>query len=124
MEQTSTKTKAIVSPPLLAHNDLHVHSFRSDSLQPKVPWDDWDLDPKFFAALSNWTLDNPDSSLDHIMGVICNRIDDGTNILELIPSSPFPARGLVGALMHLVKLGAVRGPDGFPSFVFSMAEHL
>ena len=100
------------------------NSFRSDSQQPKVPWDDWDLDPKFFAALSNWTLDNPDSSLDHIMEVICNRIDDSKNILELIPSSPFPARGLVEALTYLVKLGAVRGSVGFLSFVSSMAKHM
>ena len=112
--------------PLLSFclNDLRVHSFGSDSLQPKVPWNDWDLDSKFFAALSNWTLHNPDGSLDHIMGIICGRIDDSTNILELILSSPFPARGLVRALMNLVKLGVVRRPDGFQSFMFSMAEHV
>jgi hypothetical protein len=61
---------------------------------------------------------------NHIMGVICDSIDDSTNILELIPSSPFPARGLVGALLHLVKLGAVRSPDGFQWFMFSIAEHM
>jgi hypothetical protein len=96
----------------------------NDSPQPKVPWDDWDLDPMFFTALSKWTLDHPDNSLDRVMGVICDRIGDSKDILKLIPSSPFPARELVMALTYLVKLGAVRRSDVFPSFMSSMAKNV
>jgi hypothetical protein len=38
----------------------------------------------------------------------------------LIPDGPFPARGLIGALAHLVKLGAVRDLDQSPSWFYSI----
>src|ERR1700691_6211635 len=74
-------------------------------------WDDWDLDPKFFAALSRWTLDHAESSLDRVLAMVSAGIDSGKELMELVPDSPFPARSLIGALAHLLKLGAVCGFD-------------
>lgn len=71
------------------------------------PWDAWDLDPAFFAALSRWTAAHPESTLDRVLEKICIGIDNGKDLLVLVPDSPFPARGLLGALAYLVKLGAV-----------------
>jgi hypothetical protein len=71
------------------------------------PWDSWELDPKFFKALSEWTIDNPDTSLNSLLDSICAGIDRGRDFLELIPDYPFPARSLLCALGSLVKLGAV-----------------
>ena len=78
------------------------------------PWGVWDLDPKFFQALSRWTRDHPESSLDRVLSRICAGIDNGETFMQLIPDSPFPARGLLGALAHLVKLGAVCGTLIYP----------
>lgn len=86
---------------------LLVISTRPVASPPQVPWDDWDLDPIFFSALSRWTRKHPESSLDHIFDNICVGIDMGNDLLQIIPNSPFPARGLIGALAHLVKLGVV-----------------
>ncbi|KAF8068740.1 hypothetical protein FPV67DRAFT_1760709 [Lyophyllum atratum] len=71
-----------------------------------TPWDDWELDADFFGALSRWTIDNPESSLDRVLANVCTVIDRAENFFEVIPDSPFPARGLVKALAHLIKLGA------------------
>jgi hypothetical protein len=73
------------------------------------PWDDWDLSPKFFAALSRWTHDHPETSLDRLLKDICVGIENSGEFMSFIPDSPFPARGLIQALASLVKLGAVRG---------------
>jgi hypothetical protein len=62
-------------------------------------------------ALSRWTLDHPESSIDHVLKNISDGIDNGMELLQFIPDSPFPARGLIGALAHLVKLGAVCGAN-------------
>lgn len=90
---------------------IDVHIRESFPLAEPPPWDDWDLDPNFFTALSRWTIKHPDSSLDRVFENICVGIDSGKSLFELIPNSPFPARGLIGALGHLVKLGAVSGLD-------------
>ncbi|KAF9456289.1 hypothetical protein BDZ94DRAFT_1315293 [Collybia nuda] len=72
-----------------------------------LPWGTWDLDPAFFSALSRWTLDHPESSLDNVLDSVRDGIDKGIEpLLGLIPDNPFPARGLIGALAHLIKLGA------------------
>jgi hypothetical protein len=90
-----------------SQSDFGAH-LRPVSSPPSPPWDDWDLDPKFFSALSQWTIKHPERSLDRVIECICDGVDRGISILELIPDLPFPARGLLGALGHLVKLGAVR----------------
>ena len=72
-----------------------------------TPWDDWDLGPKFFTALSQWTHDHPENALDPVFERICVDIDSSKELTQFVPDSPFPARGLVGALVHLMKLGAV-----------------
>lgn len=76
-----------------------------------APWGDWDLDPKFFSSLSRWTLQHPESTLDQILVKICVGIDSGKDLMDLIPNSPFPARGLIGALAHLLQLGVVCSSD-------------
>ena len=74
---------------------------------PDVPWDPWELDADFFAALSRWTLDNPESTLDRVFEKVSIGIEKGTPLFELIPDGAFPARGLVKALAHLLTLGVV-----------------
>jgi hypothetical protein len=75
---------------------------------PPPPWDPWTLDSDFFDSMSQWAIDHPESSLDRVFDKICVGIDNGMPLLDLIPDSPFPARSLVEALGHLVKLGVVR----------------
>jgi hypothetical protein len=57
--------------------------------------------------MSRWTLEHPETKLDRVFDNICVAIDNGKDIIELIPDSPFPARSLVKALGYLVKLGTV-----------------
>lgn len=71
------------------------------------PWVHWKLDKTFFETLSQWTIDHPETTLDRVLDRIRSAIDNGQGFLDLVPDSPFPARGLVGALAHLIKLGAV-----------------
>jgi hypothetical protein len=75
--------------------------------KPDVPWDPWEFDTDFFAALSRWTLDNPESTLDRVFEKVSIGIEKGTPLLELLPDGAFPARGLVKALAHLLTLGIV-----------------
>jgi hypothetical protein len=91
-------------------NSVEHPSFRVDPEQPEpslLPWDSWELDPKFFKALSQWTIDNPDTMLDHILDKTCVAIDHGRDFLELVPDTPFPVRSLLKALCHVVQLGVV-----------------
>ncbi|KAG6816563.1 hypothetical protein H0H87_004923 [Tephrocybe sp. NHM501043] len=74
---------------------------------PPPPWERWELDATFLNALSEWTTTNPGFTLAHILEHANLAIDQGRDLVDLIPDSPFPARGLVKALMQLVKLGAV-----------------
>jgi hypothetical protein len=100
-------------------NNLITSFIRSDhddsSLPP--PWDSWELDPEFFKAMSRWTIEHPETTLDRVLDNICVGIDNGRDLLELIPDSPFPARSLVKALGYLVKLGTV-GHFGFVCMPF------
>src|ERR1700691_1214252 len=96
-------------------------SSSSPSSSP-TPWDSWELDPTFFRALSQWTLDHPESSLDRVLEYVCVGIDEGKEFLQLVPNSPFPARGLIGALAHLVKLGVVCGSASLSPRACSMAS--
>ena len=74
---------------------------------PPSEWDSWELDTEFFKAMSRWTIDHPETTLDRVLDDICIGIDNGKDLIELIPDAPFPARSLVQALGYLVKLGAV-----------------
>ncbi|KAG6914444.1 hypothetical protein DXG01_017236 [Tephrocybe rancida] len=84
-------------------------------MQPSIPRqtshsvDTWDLDAQFFASLSKWTLDNPNSSLDSIFRRIDEAINNGQDFLGLIPNAPFPAGSLVKSVAQLVQLGAKIG---------------
>jgi hypothetical protein len=76
-----------------------------------LPWDPWELDPEFFAAMSRWTIEHPESTLDRILDRLCTAIENGQPLLELIPDSPFPARSLIKGITHLLQLGRVRDLD-------------
>lgn len=67
----------------------------------------WELNAEFFTALSRWTLDHPDSTLDHILRRVSDAIDSGRDYLDLIPNSPFPAQSLMKSLTQLIQLSAV-----------------
>jgi hypothetical protein len=73
-----------------------------------LPWDPWELNPEFFAAMSRWTIDHPESTLDRILDRLCTAIDNGQPLLDLVPDSPFPARSLIKGIAHLLQLGRVR----------------
>jgi len=72
------------------------------------PWDPWELNPEFFAAMSRWTIDHPESTLDRILERLCTAIESGQSLLELIPDRPFPARSLIQGITRLLQLGRVR----------------
>jgi hypothetical protein len=71
------------------------------------PWDPWELNPEFFAAMSRWTIEHPESTLDKILDKLCTAIDNSQPLLDLIPDSPFPARSLIKGIAHLLQLGKV-----------------
>ncbi|KZP18420.1 hypothetical protein FIBSPDRAFT_1046139 [Athelia psychrophila] len=68
-------------------------------------WPSWELDPAFFQAMSRWTMEHPESSLDKVMDNVCSAIENSDSVMQFIPDSPFPARSLVTALVHLLRLG-------------------
>ncbi|KAG6916017.1 hypothetical protein DXG01_008785 [Tephrocybe rancida] len=72
-----------------------------------APWEKWELDVHFFTALSQWTKENPQTSLDRVLINVDQAIQHGREFFEAIPDGVFPARGLVKALAQLIKLGKV-----------------
>ncbi|KAG6914022.1 hypothetical protein DXG01_002890 [Tephrocybe rancida] len=70
-----------------------------------APWEKWELDAQFFTALTQWTKENPETSLDRVLINVDLVIQHGREFFEAIPDGGFPARGLVKALAHLIKLG-------------------
>ncbi|KAG6867963.1 hypothetical protein C0993_009010 [Termitomyces sp. T159_Od127] len=84
--------------------------------------DKWELDAEFFSALSKWTLDHPESTLDRVLERIDQAIEGGKNYMELIPDTPFPARGLVKAVAQLIQLSAKisRGQGKVRDFSFKI----
>ena len=72
-----------------------------------VPWREWKLDKTFFQALSRYTVDNPEATLPHVLDNVIKGLEANQAWFLLIPNAPFPARDLIQALAHLVKLGVV-----------------
>ena len=56
-----------------------------------------------------WKKKHPDSTLLKVMEAINDAITKNLPFTDLVPDVPFPARGLVKALAHLLALGVV-GP--------------
>ncbi|KAG6863261.1 hypothetical protein C0993_012313, partial [Termitomyces sp. T159_Od127] len=79
----------------------------------------WELDAEFFSALSKWTLEHPESTLDRVLERVDQAIENGKDYMELIPSTPFPARGLIQAVAQLIQLSAVRP---FSSIYFLISQ--
>ncbi|KAH0589889.1 hypothetical protein H2248_000080 [Termitomyces sp. 'cryptogamus'] len=69
------------------------------------PWEDWQLDATFLTALSDWEVKNPETTLQRVFQSASYAIDQGKDLVEVIPDT-FPAKGLVKAVLQLVKLGA------------------
>ena len=73
-----------------------------------MPWDEnWKLDERFFKDMDAWKDQHPDSTLLNVMDRISNAVTKNLPFTELVPDAPFPARGLVKALAHLLTLGVV-----------------
>ena len=73
-----------------------------------MPWDEnWKLDEKFFTDMEAWKDQHPDSTLLKVMGKVNDAVSNNLPFAELVPDIPFPARGLVKALAHLLALGVV-----------------
>jgi hypothetical protein len=80
------------------------------------PWDPWEIDPQFVQALSEWSHEHPESTLERVFDKINTGLENAQPLFELIPDNPFPARGLVTALAHLVKLGLVCQTRSYPCY--------
>ena len=75
----------------------------------QLPWDEnWQLDEKFFKDMEAWRERHPDSTLSKVMEKISDAVTRNLPFAEVVPDKPFPARGLVKALAHLLVLGVVR----------------
>jgi hypothetical protein len=96
-----------ITPSLEHYLALLICLISAGLSSPPSKWDSWELDPKFIKAMSCWTIDHPETTLDRVLDNICAGIDNGKDLLDLIPDSPFPARSLLTALGYLIKLGAV-----------------
>ncbi|KAG6895018.1 hypothetical protein C0993_010308, partial [Termitomyces sp. T159_Od127] len=85
--------------------------FRSDLNHRSQSYSDqsekWELDAEFFTALSKWTHDHPESTLDRVLERVDQAIENGKDYMELIPDTPFPARGLIRAVAQLIQLSAM-----------------
>jgi len=55
-----------------------------------------------------WREQHPDSTLLKIMEKVNDAVTKNMPFAELVPDTPFPARGLVKALAHVLALGVVR----------------
>ncbi|KAG6830997.1 hypothetical protein H0H92_013469 [Tricholoma furcatifolium] len=65
------------------------------------PWETWKLDKN----LADYNAKHPESTLDRVLDSVKYGLENHQPLFILIPDSPFPARGLIGALAHLIKLG-------------------
>ena len=73
-----------------------------------MPWDEnWKLDSSFFKDMEAWKDQHPHSTLLKIMDRVNDAVTKNLPFAELVPDVPFPARGLVKALAHLLTLGVV-----------------
>ena len=92
-----------VNPHISILRYLNGYSDRS-----QVPWDEnWKLDEKFFRDMHAWKDQHPDSTLFKVMERVNDAVAKNLPFAELVPDTPFPARGLVKALAHLLALGVV-----------------
>ncbi|KAG6907003.1 hypothetical protein DXG01_010996 [Tephrocybe rancida] len=67
--------------------------------------DKWDLDDAFFNALSVWTLAHPKRRLESVLMVVSHAIDQGKDIVEVIPDALFSIRGFIKSVACLFQLG-------------------
>ena len=72
------------------------------------------MDEKFFKDMDAWKDQHPDSTLFKVMERVNDAVTKNLPFAELVPDAPFPARGLVKALAHLLALGVV-----CPSFLYN-----
>ena|SRR5258707_7252067 len=86
---------------------LKVYDFGRSRL-PQLPQDEnWKLDEKFFKDMHAWKNRHPNSTLLKVMERVNDAVAKNLPFAELVPDTPFPARGLVKALAHLLALGVV-----------------
>jgi hypothetical protein len=57
--------------------------------------------------MCRWESEHPDTRLDRVMANIRTGIENGQDLILLIPDSPFPARSLIQAMGVLVTMGIV-----------------
>ena len=87
----------------------------------QVPWDEnWKLDEKFFNDMGTWKDQYPESTLLKVMEKVNDAVSKSLPFAELVPDAPFPVRGLVKALAHLLALGVVCSYF-FYSFIFVLS---
>jgi hypothetical protein len=78
---------------------------------PVLPWDEWKADKEtFFFDLKSWNDEHQDDTLTKVLSRVDRIIEIGKPFLDMIPSQPFPASGLIKGLANLIQLGVVRLP--------------
>jgi hypothetical protein len=71
-----------------------------------LPWDEnWKSDEKFFQDMDGWKDRHPDSTQMKVTEKVNEAVTKNLPFADLVPDSPFPARGLIKALAHLLALG-------------------
>ncbi|KAG6915427.1 hypothetical protein DXG01_011515 [Tephrocybe rancida] len=67
--------------------------------------DKWDLDDAFFNTLSAWTLAHPEGRLESVLMGVSDAIDQGKDLVEVIPDALFSIRGFIKSVACLFQLG-------------------
>jgi hypothetical protein len=80
--------------------------------------EDWKLDKKFFSDMRAWKDQHPESTLLKVMEKVNDAVSKNVPFADLVPDAPFPARGLVKALAHLLALGVVRLSSSFYHYIY------
>ncbi|KAG6905618.1 hypothetical protein DXG01_001675 [Tephrocybe rancida] len=89
-----------VKKPSKTHRLFQLRDRPSDETPDK-----WELNEEFFSALSKWTLDHPERRLETLLKSANDAIDQGKELLEVIPDAPFPVRGFIKSVLCLFRLG-------------------
>ena len=72
-----------------------------------APWEAWTLDQQFLSDVYNWNIAHPENTFHRMVKRISTSIEKHDVLFELVPDGPIPIRGVVQAVAHVVKLGAV-----------------
>ena len=99
------KLKMRVSP----YSNLPDSDLRHLITRLAPPWQGWEPDSNFLHDLHKWNIANKDRKLPAVLAKVNSVLESRPfqAALEVIPSSPFPAKPLVKTIVGLIQLGIV-----------------